>query len=127
MRLVSFILLLALLPSMASAIPGSAVLCIGSDHVSFDCHASEPCGSEDAPDSGASPRSDRSCFDVESISIASRPVRSADSNALFQLLFTPGPAIAETIPAVFPVVCFGGDDPPSFCAKAFCATIAMRC
>ena len=137
MRLISFILLLTMLPRMLLAMPDGNIVCFADDHVAVACHESV---SGSACDESASPRpsevplsdtgDNEACVDVAAVSIDASSTQSATGVELAKLLTTLVPAligVLEPAPAV-PVATATFDElPHSFCARTFCCSIALRC
>jgi hypothetical protein len=136
-RLISVILLLAMLPRMLLAMPDGNIVCFADDHVAVACH--EPV-SGSACDESASPRPSKvpapdpsdndACVDVAAVSIDASSTQSATGVELAKFLTTLLPAlIGVLVPAAAtPVAAATFDElPHSFCARTFCCSIALRC
>lgn len=136
-RLISVILLLAMLPRMLLAMPDGNIVCFANDHIAVACH--EPVSASVCEESPASqpfdvplpdPKDNEACIDVAAVSIDASSTHSATGLELAKFLTTLLPALVgvlEPTPAVFLAAATLDGPPHSFCARTFCCSIALRC
>jgi hypothetical protein len=125
----ALLILVCLLPRLAFATPEGTILCIAIDHLSSDCHDVEDnCGS-DLPEAhfALSSEAADTCVDVTGVP-AGNTDRSSLSVASPHILHVLVDAIRVSPPAGhFHTPRIDGDAwPPSFCARAFNSSIAIR-
>lgn len=137
LRLISIILMLAMMPRMLFAMPNGDIVCFADDHIAVACH--EPVSAsvcEESPSSQkldvplSDPNDNGACIDVAVVSIDASSTHSATGLELAKCLTTLVPALVgvlEPAPAVFLVAATLDDPPHSFCARTFCCSIALRC
>jgi hypothetical protein len=123
------LILVCMLPRLAFATPAGTVLCIAIDHLSSDCHEVENvCASEDGTTHVDAPKdlADDGCLDVIGIS-PGKTDRHAVSAVLPHLFH----AIVRSICLSPPLTEAIANRPaetrtPSFCARTFSSSIAIR-
>ena len=102
-------------------------MCFAFDHVAYDCHALEQTSDCSKQSSDGQENHESSCLDLRAAHVDA-PV-SGIANAIEPLVFNF--CLATPLIEAGKLVCLplgeDGDDPPTFCARSFCCSIALRC
>lgn len=125
LRAVSIILLFFMVPSciIGVASPFNAI-CIAEGHVAYDCHDESQSGDKSSEGLGDDCSA---CIDISAPTADAIAGRTGQAVLPLLSCFVLTPSLIDFAPAPPAIACDSGDDPPAFCARAYCCSIALRC
>lgn len=116
-------MIFAWLPRALVAVPVGSSLCLGTDHITLDCHEqsehNHPCDEEE----NSTPN--QTCVDMVSFA-TSAPAKVSHHLFDAELIALLPPPSQLVLCCTFIALPRGGDDPPGFAARAFASCISLR-
>lgn len=116
-------MILAWLPRALLAVPAGSLLCLSTDHITFDCHEKAEHDHPCEPDRDSTPQ--ETCVDVVSF-VTSAPAKVSHQLFDADLIALLPPPSQLVLCSPFFALPGGGDDPPGFAARAFASSISLR-